>query len=101
LDYIKKELQIKNAIIINNDIVNCFKKNKIHQSTLIARGFPKNQLLIDLLGCNLVKQIVLISNPEKIKKTGSKRYNINKNIIAIPGRNNIKIITMENVSRET
>ncbi len=103
--YLKKmieDLDLKNVIIFEGGIKNYFNENiKIKKRSLIARGFPNNYDLIKLMTDGFVKQVVLITIEDKIKKINFAIDNIEKNVYNINSKDLLKIIKLEKVSRET
>lgn len=103
--YLKKmidDLELKNVTIFEGGIKNYFNVNiKIKKRSLISRGFPNNYDLIKLMNDGFVKQVVLITIEDKIKKTKFAIDNIEKNVYNIVSKDLLKIIKLEKVSRET
>ncbi len=103
--YLKKifdDLEFKNVTKFEGGIKNYFNVNiKIKKRSLISRGFPNNYDLIKLMHDGFVKQVVLITIEDKIKKTKFAIDNIEKNVYNIVSKDLLKIIKLEKVSRET
>lgn len=101
LEKVKEVMKLKNLEVCLKDI-RCFDnwvENKRH--TLIARGFPGFDVFVDFLERGFVSEVVLITSVNKIKKIKKDMVNVKKKTYNIPLRNQIKILKMENVSRET
>ncbi|MEN8153654.1 MAG: RsmG family class I SAM-dependent methyltransferase [Acidobacteriota bacterium] len=96
-----EKLNLNNIEAEKATIINFFKTFKIQDSTLVARGFPDNSMLVKLLEKNLVKELILITSENKIKKIEKDIEMFEQKIYNIPSRDYIKIIKMKNVSRET
>jgi 16S rRNA (guanine(527)-N(7))-methyltransferase RsmG len=71
------------------------------ECTLAARGFPGIAALAEYVYKKRVRELLLISSREKIKKIENKVANIRQNRYNIPSRDNLIIYKLENVSRET
>jgi 16S rRNA (guanine(527)-N(7))-methyltransferase RsmG len=71
------------------------------ESALISRGFPKIEVLADYVFKNKAKELLLVSSLNKIKKIAVPVANIRENRYNIPSRDNLVILKLENVSRET
>ncbi|MCI0470796.1 MAG: class I SAM-dependent methyltransferase [Candidatus Aminicenantes bacterium] len=79
-----------------------FMKRKSNRDiSMIARGFPGIGLFVDFLEKGLVGEVILITSENKIKKFEKDMVNVRKKTYNIQMRKNLKILKMENVSRET
>lgn len=79
-----------------------FIKTKLNRGvSMIARGFPGISLFVKFLEEGLIGEAVLITSENKIKKFEKDMVNVRKKTYNIPMRKNLKILKMENVSRET
>ena len=76
-------------------------RHGLFESTLIARGFPKIEILADYVHKKKAKELLLISSVSKINKIQNKMANFRQNLYNIPLKNNLVIFKLENVSRET
>lgn len=101
LEKVKEEMILKNIIVIHKDIREFDHWIKNERYTLIARGFPGFDIFIDFLVKGLINEAVLITSLNKIKKIKKDMVNVKKKTYNVPLRNQIKILKMENVSRET
>lgn len=70
-------------------------------STLAARGFPGIELLAEFVCNGKVRELLLISSVDKIRKIENKVAKFHQNRYNIPSRDNLVIFKLENVSRET
>ena len=70
-------------------------------STLAARGFPAVEALAEFVFRRKVRELLLISSPDKIKKIQNTVANVRQTRYNIPSRDNLVIFKLENVSRET
>lgn len=94
-------LGITNTEVVCRRLENFVFPSPSLQNTLVSRGFPDlSQLLAPLL-CRDVKEVVCITSLKKIEKLKIPLENIHETIYNIPFRDVIKILKMENVSRET
>jgi len=94
-------LNLANVKIFEGPIQEFLHRHNASQRTLIARGFPKIELLAEYVYKKKVKELLLISSADKIKNIQNKVANIRQNLYNIPLRNNLVIFKLENVSRET
>ncbi|HDP94789.1 MAG TPA: hypothetical protein ENN40_05440 [Candidatus Aminicenantes bacterium] len=70
-------------------------------NVLVSRGFPDLSQLVQPLVHKDVREVVCITSLKKIEKLKIPLENIHQTIYNIPFRDVIKILKMENVSRET
>jgi len=98
---IKEDMNLKNLVVVHNDIRNSRDWPKKKKCTMIARGFPGFDIFFDFLKKGLISEAVLITSENKIKKIEKDMVNVKKKTYNIPLRNQLKILKMENVSRET
>jgi len=101
LEYIKKKMFLTNVSIHCSSIKEFVNQNKKKEISLIARGFPGLEIFCDFLNKGLIKEAIFITSQNKIKKINKNMVNMKKKAYNIPLRNNLKILKMENVSRET
>ena len=97
----KSKLNLTNAIIFEGPIQDFMRHQGRFDSTLIARGFPRVEVLTDYVYKKHLRQLLLITSIDRIKKIQNKVANIHQNLYNIPLRNNLIIYKLENVSRET
>lgn len=98
---VKEEMCLGNIFIFNLNIQEYLENLRTEDATLIARGFPDCLLLIDFLKQGIVRQLIIITGRNKIKNFNKDIENTAKNIYNIPWRDNLIIMKLENVSRET
>lgn len=101
LEYIKKRMFLTNVRVYCCSIKEFVNRKKNKDTSLIARGFPRFEIFYDFLKKELIKEAVFITSKDKIKKISKHMVNVKKKAYNIPLRNNLKILKMENVSRET
>lgn len=94
------ELNLKNAEVYSDDIKK-FPFEKYKDVSIVARGFSDNQILIDFLKKKAIKSVLILTSENKINKIRIPVENIKKNVYNIEFRDNLKILQMEKVSRET
>ena len=94
-------LKLDNATVWEGPMQEFMHHHGRFESTIISRGFPSIEALTDLVLKKRVKELVLISSINKIKKIANLIANIRQNRYNIPSRDNLIIIKLENVSRET
>jgi len=91
----KEELCISNLDIQETGIVEYvrkIKKGDIKNITLIARGFPRLDILIELVKKGKISEAVIVTSENKIKKNQIPLENMEKKIYNIPLRKNLKIL---------
>ncbi len=94
-------LNLTNVKIFEGPIQEFMHRHSLFESTLIARGFPKIEILADFVHKKKAKELLLISSVSKINKIQNKMANFRQNLYNIPLKNNLVIFKLENVSRET
>jgi 16S rRNA G527 N7-methylase RsmG len=94
-------LKLENATVWEGPVQEFVRHHGRFESTIISRGFPKIDILADYVYNKKVKELVLISSKDKIIKIKNHVANIRQNHYNIPSRDNLIIIKLENVSRET
>lgn len=102
LSMVVKELDLINAEIFADSVTEFFRKKSLWGSgVLVARGFPDNSMLVSFLEKRLVDQVLVVTSVNKIKKIEKQLVMLKQKIYNIPSRDNLRILKMENVSRET
>ena len=102
LNIVIKELGLRNVEVFGFSVTEFFQKKKLWgRGALVARGFPETLMLVSFLVQGLVNQVLVITSVNKIKKFEKHLENLKQKIYNIPSRDNLKILKMENVSRET
>ena len=96
-----KRLNLTNAKIWEGPVQEFMHRHNAYESTLIARGFPKIDVLVEYVYKKKVRELLLISSVNKINKIQKKVANVRQNLYNISSRNNLIIYKLENVSRET
>jgi len=96
-----KRLNLTNAKILEGPVQEFMHLHNAYESTLIARGFPKIDVLAEYVYKKKVRELLLISSVNKINKIQKKVANVRQNLYNISSRNNLIIYKLENVSRET
>ena len=98
---VTEHMSLENVKIHEGEIRDYLKKTPSPKFTLVARGFPKPEILVQQLQRRLIGEILAITAKRKIKKIKKGMERISQKIYNIPLRDNIVIFKMENVSRET
>jgi len=101
LEDIKKKMFLTNVRVYCCSIKEFVNRTKIKETSLVARGFPGLEIFCDFLKKEQIKEVVCITSQNKIKKINKYMVNVKKKAYNIPLRKNLKILKMENVSRET
>lgn len=96
-----KDLGLENVSIYRMSIKEFFTGRAVKGNVLISRGFPDNIKLTLFLKNGKTDEMLLITSLNKIKKMKSSIEKFKQSIYNIPFRDQIKIIKLENVSRET
>ena len=101
LEYTKAELELKNVTVANSQIEEFFKSYCSLKSTLISRGFPDNLKLVSFLRKRIVSELIIVTSKSKIKKMEKGIEKFEQSIYNVAFRDNLKILQLKNVSRET
>jgi 16S rRNA (guanine(527)-N(7))-methyltransferase RsmG len=96
-----EELALKNTTVWGGSIQEYMQQQKKLAGTLVSRGFPHIEVLVDFVFKKAIKELILITAPLKINKIQNNVAYIRQNSYNVPSRNNLIIFKMENVSRET
>lgn len=96
-----RHLALANARVWEGPVQEFMHRHHKFESAMIARGFPKIEALAEYVYKRKVRELLLISSADKIKKIQNKVANIRQNRYNIPSRDNLIIYKLENVSRET
>jgi 16S rRNA (guanine527-N7)-methyltransferase len=94
-------LGLDNARVCEGAVQEFMHRHNKFESTLATRGFPKIEALAEYIYKRKVRELLLISSIDKIKKIQNPVANIRQNRYNIPSRDNLIIYKLENVSRET
>ena len=95
LGLVIRNILLKNVEVYNLDIKEYLKKKLEKRVTLIARGFPRNEILYDFIRKGFAQELVIITSKNKIKKNKKNLENINKNIYNIFFRDNLVILKIK------
>lgn len=101
LKYAVTELGLNNTRVIRSGIEKFVKDAIKERVTVVARGFPDNVKLVSYVNKGVAKELLLITSPDKIKKMAKGIEKSRQKIYNVPFRDNLKIIHIRNVSRET
>ncbi len=96
-----RHLALDNARVWEGPVQEFMHRHEKFASTMVARGFPRIEALAEYVYKRKVRELLLISSADKIKKIQNKVANIRQNRYNIPSRDNLIIYKLENVSRET
>jgi 16S rRNA G527 N7-methylase RsmG len=96
-----KGLGIKNIKVEQKSIHKMLENKEYRNYGLLARGFPKQEHFINYLERGLINRCYVITSEDKIKKLTKGMVKIEKRIYNIDSRDMLKILVLENVSRET
>jgi len=102
--YLKKivdEMKITNLRVDMVSIEEFLSKSRFSDVSIVSRGFPNFKLLASFIKRNIVNEVVLITSLNKIKKNQINMANVKQKTYNVALRTNLKILKMENVSRET
>jgi 16S rRNA G527 N7-methylase RsmG len=95
-------LKLVNAEVFGFSVTEFFQKKSLWgRPVLVARGFPDNSMLASFLTKGFVDRVLVITSINKIKKIEKQLEKLKQKIYNIPSRDNLRILKMENVSRET
>jgi 16S rRNA (guanine(527)-N(7))-methyltransferase RsmG len=96
-----RRLNLTNVEIWEGSVQEFMCRQEKIESTMIARGFPKIEILAEFVYKERVRELLLISSAAKIKNLQKRVANFRQNLYNIPSRDNLVIFKLENVSRET
>lgn len=100
LKNVKERMKLTNVEIIGTSLEECLKKSKRKYGSLISRGFPTLAPIINYVKNGLVKEAIIITSENKIKKNEKHLVSVKKKIYNVPLRTNLKILKMEKTDRE-
>ena len=97
---VKERMELPNVEIAGVSIEEYLKKWKEKQVSLIARGFPGLSNLCGYVKKGMVREAILITSENKIKKNQKHLESVKKKIYNVPLRTHLKILKMEKTERE-
>jgi 16S rRNA (guanine527-N7)-methyltransferase len=97
---VKERIELPNVEIAGVSIEEYLKKWKEKSVSLIARGFPGLSTLCGYVKKSMVKEAILITSENKIKKNQKHLESVKKKIYNVPLRTHLKILKMEKTDRE-
>lgn len=97
---VKERMELSNVEIAGVSIEEYLKKWKEKSVSLIARGFPGLNSLCGYVKKGMVKEAILITSENKIKKNQKHLESVKKKIYNVPLRTYLKILKMEKTERE-
>jgi len=96
-----RELKLENVEVWDGPIQECMRREKGCAAAIVSRGFPQIEILADYVFKKIIRELVVITAPLKAEKIKISMANIRKTSYNIPSRDNLIILKLENVSRET
>ena len=96
-----RHLGLANAAVHEGALQEFMHRHDRPQSTLAARGFPRIEVLTEFLARGKVRELLLISSVDKMRKIEIEMEIIRQTRYNIPSRDNLVVFKLENVSRET
>lgn len=96
-----RHLRLANASVHQGAVQEFMHRHNRRESTLAARGFPRIETLAEFVYQGKVRELLLISSIDKLRKIESRVEKFRQNRYNIPSRDNLVIFKLENVSRET
>lgn len=95
-----KDMRMTNVIVKNLSIQE-FMHGKQNPKAIVARGFPRLDILESYFLKGRINQLLAITSIGKLKKTGDPLEFKNRQIYNIPYRDNLILCVWDHVSRET
>lgn len=100
LQLVKVQMNLDNVEVADISLEEYLKKENKNHYSLIARGFPTLAPLVFFVKKGMVKEAVIITSENKIKKNEKHLVSVKKKIYNVPLRTYLKIIKMEKTDRE-
>jgi 16S rRNA (guanine527-N7)-methyltransferase len=104
LQTVKIEMDLKNIEIQPVSIEEFLKKNKIKPLSLVARGFPDLSVFCSYLKKRMIKEAIVITSENKIKKNQIHLESLRQKTYNVPLRDFLKILKItktEKTERDT
>jgi 16S rRNA (guanine(527)-N(7))-methyltransferase RsmG len=101
LEHVKKVMQLNNVEVIHSDVLSMVKNKTNRYVTLISRGYTGRPVIRQLMKNKFVREILLITSTKKMENLEKDLDNYRKTVYNMNSRDILKIISLENVSRET
>jgi len=101
LTMVKKEIRSENIFVFHGNIREFVFHSDPVDFSLVSRGFPDYGELIRIIKKKPGSEILMITSENKIRKNRKYMEMFVQNIYNIPYRDQIKILKLESVSRET
>lgn len=103
LNQLRNHLGLRNLRVQESDVTRYLSSRPHHEGVvdMVARGFPHPELLVSYLNPGVVDHLLMITSRTKLTKIKKSLETVNQKIYNIPFRDNLIILHMENVSRET
>ncbi|HLP57605.1 MAG TPA: RsmG family class I SAM-dependent methyltransferase [Candidatus Deferrimicrobium sp.] len=99
LNEVKNRLNLSNVEIMGVSLEEYMKKAGRSACSLIARGFPELLPLIYYVKTGVVREAIIVTSENKIKKNEKHLVSVNKKIYNVPLRTHLKILKMEKKNR--
>lgn len=100
LKEVKERMNLTNIEIVGVSLEEYLKKANKIPCSLIARGFPNLAPLVSFVKKSLVKEAIIITSENKIKKNEKHLVSVKKKIYNVPLRTHLKFLKMEKTERE-
>jgi len=101
LEEARKNLKLDNVRVFRSTIEDYMREENGTDISLVSRGFPHPQIFFNFLRKGIIRELLLITSGNKLEKINLDMVKMEQKTYNLPLRNNLKIIKMENVSRET
>jgi len=101
LEYAVKKLKLDNVKVEQKDVINFLRARSYRSLSIITRGFTGKPVFQHIMNNKRVVELMLITSQRKIDIIKESMDKYKETVYNIESRDIIKILKLENVSRET
>lgn len=101
LRFAVKVLKMENVRVVQASIVEFIQHSKMENFSLVSRGFPSLVMLKEIVWKRKKAELAVITGRSKVEPIPPGMEFVRQSDYNIPSRNQLVILHMENVSRET
>jgi 16S rRNA G527 N7-methylase RsmG len=100
LQFARDEMKLENVEVKTVSIEEYLNSAGMNDCTVIARGFPRLEIFRHFLEKGKIREAILITSDNKIKKNQIHLEKLRKKIYNVPLRENLKILKLEKTERD-